>query len=318
VLAEKKTTLPTQKEKVSGNRPQVWQIVTLVLPLVFAVVGMVAIYYDPSSRLFIVGLGVSLIFGFTLSTLARILEAKEKSDELGEYLELMSRKIDEVKAHSAVARSLTDQRLASNTNGLLDGVSLTSEIAQRFPAIAPFCDWKISQIEDAVRELVKQAEDGKVVIDDPARELTSSIELLRSASSEEVLAISYEDTPFWTSNEGKRFLDEHERAISRKVSITRIFIVESEDEKDLLPVIEAQHKLGVRVFKVAANDVRDLNPSDVVIYDGKLVRMGYNQDYTQSNKFKAAQLVVSPEIIRRQVQTFSALKARAELFEGAK
>ena len=309
-----------EAQKKSIGNQSTWTIAVLIVPIIFAVAGMVAIFYDADSRIFIIGMGVSLIFGFTLSSLARLIESSEKSaresDENSRLLSEISEKLNEINAQSTISQSLTDERLLSNTNWLLDGVSRTSDISSRYPAIAPFCEWKISQIESMVRDLVRQAEDGRVVIDDPARELTSSIELLRSASSREVLAISYEDTPFWGSNEGKRFLEEHRSAIARNVVITRIFIVDSDDENDLIPIMNAQHELGVIVYKVSAIHVRDLNPSDVVIYDGSLVRMGYNEDYTQSNMFKAAQLIVSPEIIRKQIQIFEALKARAELHIG--
>jgi len=201
----------------------------------FAVAGMVWIYLDPDSRLFIAGMGVSLIFGFTLSSLGRIAEASEKraqeAKEGAASFEAIHLKLDEIAAHSAVSQSLSDSRLLTNANGLLNGVSLTAEMGSRYPAISSFCEWKISQVEEYVRELVKQAEDGKVVIDDPARELTSSIELLRASASKEVLAISYEDTQFVTSNEGSRVLEEPKNAIARKVTISWAVILEADQKK---------------------------------------------------------------------------------------
>jgi hypothetical protein len=87
---------------------------------------------------------------------------------------------------------------------------------------------------------------------------------LRSVS---VLSI---DTQFWESSMGKKFWEENIRAINRNVSIERIFVYETWDDK-LQKLIEKQVAAGVKVFVISQDKLPHYLCVDMIIYDNEFM-----------------------------------------------
>jgi len=299
---------------------RLFRLLSIIIPVSLSIAGVVATALEPTLRIPIISIATSLVFGFTLNTLIRVSENSRVEanaiKEINVHLASIAENSLVAFENEAIVSSINEKNRLVPTQSYMESLRLISNIGKQQPHINSFCEWKRQQLENTANSTAEAARNGIVIIDDPTYELTSSLELLKEVPQSKVMAVSFEDTAFWSSAEGSNFLEEHRRAIDRGVEITRIFIKEKGDETALSDVIGQQSEIGVNVYTVEKDDVAALDPSDIVIYDDILVRRGKNTEYTASNMYKSAELIFSPDAIAREQRRVSGLLQRAIKFDG--
>jgi hypothetical protein len=298
-----------------------------VVPFAFAVAGFVWVFGSPEaaatmeSRVQFIALVCSALVGFSLANLMRNIDIQKKvTEHVERQTEILSgvrKALVSIEHDAAISKHLSSDNMLASVRDYSIALSKLDSVGKRYPFVHEFCSWKMQQFSERVTEAIKDAADEFILIDDPVRELTSSIELLRAVPKQSVVAVSFEDLPFWTSLEGERFLEAHKSVIENGVKVTRIFVLKSSEESEMANVMHKQVNAGIVVYKVAEQSVLPLRPADIVIYDDVLVRRGYNEAFTQNNMFKRAQLVMSASVIQAEKTRVSAILNHAELVEVA-
>ena len=177
--------------------------------------------------------------------------------------------------------------------------------------VVGFVEWKenqlFTQLETGLQEMVS----GHLAVNDTAKELTSNEELLTTAASSAVSAVSYEDGTFWTTPAGKNFLLAHSRRTAQNISITRIFVVPLANPNDLLSILEAQVAAGVNVLIVDEESLSSNLKEDFVIYDSRIVRTAKRHGGPAAYVPKHAEIHINQNAVAEYVDKFNALKGMA-------
>ena len=310
--------------RVKSNERQhdLVNIAGVILPLIFVTAfSIVGLLVDEEGfRVPYIAVLCSVIFGFSLSNLIRNFDLARRFEKFTETetdaLSGIETKLDLVVRNSRVLGTLVEENDLESLERFARWLSANRSLSTDVGEISDFCEWQRMQVLSLLSTKARECRDKEVLIDDPVKELNSNTALLASVPQEQVIAVSFEDTPFWLSDEGQRFLEAHKRVIDAGVSITRIFIVQGADEESLAKVMSQQAQLGITVYVVELNLVQGLNPQDVVIYDNKLVRRGFNNAVTQDNMYKQARLIATPEVVLDELDKSRALLAMAKRWES--
>lgn len=293
-------------------------VLGVVVPVIFVVGGWTFGTMQPtdSAKIQFLIFALTAVFGFCLSNLIRNFDLAKKFEELSERelsksseIEL---KLDRVIAQSRILEKFTEDHELAAIELYVRWLSANKMLSQSVVEVAQFCEWQRQQIQNLLSARARECRDLEILVDDAVKELTSNTDLLVTIPKEEVTAISFEDTLFWVSDEGQRFLEAHKQVLARGVRITRIFVVKGSEEADLSSVMDEQAGLGIEVYVVELSAVQHLNPGDAVIYDKRLVRSGYDSVETRNNMFKRAKLIARQEVVTAELERAQALKAVAK------
>jgi len=90
-----------------------------------------------------------------------------------------------------------------------------------------------------------------------------------------ICAVSYQDTEWWTCEEGNSYLRLHLDAIKKRQieKATRIFIATEEEEHKLKDVLDKHRQFDVEALIVRPTEIASNLKKDIVIYDKKIVRV---------------------------------------------
>lgn len=306
-----------------SDGPTDWiSIVGILVPAIFVACGWMfgTLRPDDTSRILLITYASTAIFGFSLSNLIKNHELIRKMDKYMEvdleYKSENSKKIDKVISDSRVLSSVLDDADLISVEQYARWLSANRALANEVSAVSAFCAWQRAQIQNMLSMKARECRDRELVVDDAVKELTSNTDLLLAVPEREVIAISFEDTPFWKSDEGAKFLEAHKEVIARGVHVTRIFVVKGAEEIDLKSIMDEQTKLGIEVYIVDYNSVQHLSPGDAVLYDKTILRKGYNSIETQNNMFKRARIIATKGVIEAEFERCQALKSMAKRWAG--
>jgi hypothetical protein len=314
----------------NGNQPKpedkgshhALTLFSVVFPVALAIAGGVGVYVvnnTPDARLIFIGTLISSVVGLALSILVRIIDSNKRTIEsLQEHNRVLSSLVETTTSLKSVHNIISEhvpENLLRSIKDYSTTISTLANLSLKYPFVSEFCKWKIQQFNDRILETIKEASQESIIIDDPIRELTSSVELLRTVPKKQIMAVSFEDLPFWTSTEGEGFLLAHSEAMKKNIDITRIFILNKSEISAMTDVMQKQANLGIKVYKVFEDKVSHLRPADIVIYDDVLVRRGYDEIYSRNDKFKQASLVMDEQLIRSEKVRIEAILRFAEIVE---
>ena len=131
---------------------------------------------------------------------------------------------------------------------------------------------------------------------------------------------SFNDGGLWASDLGQRYLDEQQKALDRRVTIRRIFILDdpgqARDPK-LLQTCEAQQKLGILVRILDPLTIPDLNRNwmfDFILFDSTISYESTPAAWTEKETKPAivsTRLVINPHRVDQLVGRYEGLWAAA-------
>jgi hypothetical protein len=192
---------------------------------------------------------------------------------------------------ASLERALKDPDFFRIVDETIDLWEVTCEMKRQYPRCLDFYIEKEREIfENTVTEL-RALSKGDIKIESEARELTANRDFLLKLPERMVCAISYQDGAFWSEEAGKKFLAAHESVISTKrVDVTRIFIMNKSALETQRSVIEHQLALGINCQVVNETDIPAKYREDFVIYDNKYVRYAKLVAETPQTTLKTATL----------------------------
>lgn len=154
-----------------------------------------------------------------------------------------------------------------------------------------------------------QLADGKLLID-PFRELSFNRDALAICKSA-LRAASWQDEPYWSTPEGRTFLEASRRFVLAGGTIIRIFILDRIPEAEDIAQMKAQSELGISVRLLTPPAVEERDKADFVLYDDVAVRTGESTLGTR----KRATLSLSEKDVRHFIHRFRDLMERSVSFD---
>lgn len=309
-------------KKENTNQIEWLSIVAIFVPLILVTGFSVYSLNQNSDENLIkyISILVAVILGLSLSSLIKSFDVSRRLSRFvtteTEFLETVGSKLDRAIESSKVLTELTNDDDIEALEKFARWLSANRLLSEEVSEISSLCGWQKSQVMNLLSTKARDNRDKEILIDDPVKELNSNTTLLLEVPNTEVVAVSFEDTPFWLNAEGQRFLQSHKTVLDRGVSITRVFITEGSDAESLDQVMKQQAKLGIKVYSVDISIVEALNPEDVVIYDRKLVRKGFNKSDTKNNMFKQARILATAEVVADELERTRAIIALATKCEA--
>tara|TARA_R110000868_G_scaffold98905_1_gene272356 strand:- start:1918 stop:2871 length:954 start_codon:yes stop_codon:yes gene_type:complete len=298
-------------------------VAAVILPLLFITGGGLIglLVTNEGFRLPYISILCAAIFGFSLSNLVRNFDLARRFEKFTssehDFIQRVGDKLDLVVRNSRVMANLAEESDLESLERFARWLAANRALKAEVGEISDFCEWQRSQMMNLLSNKTRECRDRELLIDDPVKELNSNTTLLLGIPLRQVVAVSFEDTPFWLSEEGQRFLLAHKQVLDRGVAITRIFIVQGTDETELQKVMGQQVEIGIEVYVVSLSAVEQLKPQDVVIYDNRLVRQGFNNVVTQNNMFKQARIIATPQVVSEELDKTRALIAMAKKWESS-
>jgi hypothetical protein len=305
----------------TGKKPaaiDVLNVVGVLVPIAFVFGSWVFTFFNPTqeARVGLIALAATSVFGFSLSNLVRNFDLAKKfekfvADEKGTEATTQL-KIDGVLAQSRILASFVDGEDLSLIEEYARWLSLNRALEREEDAISSLCKWQRDQMRDIISGKIRDCRAGEILVDQPDKEINMNTELLLSVKKgSSVIAVSFEDVPFWESSYGKSLLETQRKVISEGVNITRIFVTTAEDNEKISPIMDAQVKAGIEVYYIDLAKVRQLKPDDVVIYGENLVRRGRQKEEGVDSVLKTATIHSSKSVVTAEIARSEALKAYA-------
>jgi hypothetical protein len=123
------------------------------------------------------------------------------------------------------------------------------------------------------------------------------------------------DTSWWSTDDGKRFLDLNSKLIGRDVRIERIWILSAYPSPELCDLLDEHHKLQIDVFIVRA-DRKDLDRRLLInftLMDNDFLQLDVPNKEGQAVEYLYSENRVDVE---RALSTFAQLKSKATKYTG--
>ncbi len=261
----------------------------------------------------------SVIFGISFANAIRhILLSKSFllfSQSQNDFISKVENEIDFNKRSNTILSMISNNSDFDSLEQYAKWLNANRQFGSEIPQLSDLCNWQRSEVNKFLADKAGECKEHELVIDNAVKELVTNTTLLTDVPKKTVIAVSFEDTVFWKSEEGLRFLDAHKSVINKGVEITRIFVIQGGERKDLEIVMNAQCGIGINVYEVEYSKVKILKPQDCVIYDNVLVRRGYNNANLQNDLFKMAKLLATPSVIISELDKAQALIAVSKKWE---
>lgn len=123
----------------------------------------------------------------------------------------------------------------------------------------------------------------------------------------QLLAVSYQDEEWWLGVNGQEYLRAHEEALSRGITIERIFLVPLDKRFALKETFRRHLALGIETFVLAPDDVDELYCRDFVVFDDLLLRTGQPPVHPESDRKRVA-FTDDKAFIRQALKDFRSLR----------
>lgn len=229
---------------------------------------------------------------------------RNRFDSISEATELFGR-VESSPVHTDLVKQLV--RHSANLDGSTDQL------------IHRFAHSEITRVSDFIKGL---SERGEITYDGEDRDwllaLTRTAQVTIDATS--FMAVDASGQGFtdglWTSDLGQRYLEAQQKALDRKVTIRRIFMLddpEGASDPELLRMCELQRKLGIQVRVLDPHTLRGLHHNwmfDFIVFDSVISYESTPAAWSRKGVKPAivsTRLVLTPQRVAERVGGFEDL-----------
>ena len=124
-------------------------------------------------------------------------------------------------------------------------------------------------------------------------------------SKSSIRAVSYQDERWWQSRRGRDYLRLQAEIRKRDIEITRIFLVDEQQQPNLVETFRKHVELGIRSYVLDPADVDEVYWRDLIIFDEDLLRIGDSPG--DDSDRKKAEFTDSQVDIAQALEDFRAL-----------